>query len=443
TANDGEAHDLFGASVSISGDCAVVGAYGADDAGNNSGSAYIFKRDGTAWAQEAKITANDGEAHDLFGASVSISGDCAVVGAWKDCDAGPLSGSAYIFKRDGTAWAQEAKITANDGAAYDCFGASVAISGDRAIAGAWEDDDDGAGSGSAYIFKRDGTAWAQEAKITANDGAAHDRFGASVAISGDCAVVGAWRGGDGGPWSGSAYIFTRDGTTWTEQAKITANDGAAYDCFGASVAISSDCMVVGADHKDDADTNSGSAYIYDIPIRISSCDSDGNPQDQFAEGATVYVTGTNLPASTGYKLWIQDEAVSVGDALAAGEDPSGAQELVSTDAGGTLPVTAIWQIYPDATATHTRYDIVADNQAAGVVGTYHTSSDLLDSASTAGFVAPVPGMYALTTTDAVIALQIEVDGRPFDPYRDVSGDGRVTSLDALMIMQAAADAIEV
>ena len=107
-------------------------------------------------------------------------------------------------------------------------------------------------------------------------------------------------------------------------------------------------------------------------------------------GETVYVAGNSLPASTGYKLWIQDEAVSEGDALDTGEDPSGAQESVSTDTNGTLPVTAIWAIDPEAAVTNTEYDIVADNQDAGVVGTYNASSDLLDSSSgVAGFVAPV------------------------------------------------------
>jgi len=98
------------------------------------------------------------------------------------------------------------------------------------------------------------------------------------------------------------------------------------------------------------------------------------------------------------KLWIQDEAVSVGDTLATDEDPSGAQESVSTYANGTLPVTAIWAIDPDVAVTHTEYDIVADNQAAGTVGTYHASSDLLDSANVAGFVAPVPELATVTLT---------------------------------------------
>ena len=228
------------------------------------------------------------------------------------------------------------------------------------------------------------------------------------------------------------------------EVKITASDGAAYDGFGCSVAISGDYdAVVGAYKDDDAGPDSGSAYIYDISIGISSCDSDGNPRDQFAPGETVYVTGTNLIASTSYKLWIQDESVGEGDALATGKDPSpDGPELVSTDAIGTLPVTAIWAIDLDAAVTNTEYDVVADNQATGVVGTYNATSDLLDSASTAGFVAPVPGTSVFTTADAAIALQIAVGSLPPDLRWDVSGDKRVTAIDALMILQAAAGAIE-
>jgi len=140
------------------------------------------------------------------------------------------------------------------------------------------------------------------------------------------------------------------------EVKITASDGVAGDLFGSIVAISGDYAVVGASLDDDAGSWSGSAYIYDITIRIFSCDSDGNPKDQFAPGETVYVTGNSLPASTSYKLWIQDEAVSVGHTLATDEDPSNVQESVATDASGTLPVTAIWEIDPGAAITHTEYD---------------------------------------------------------------------------------------
>jgi hypothetical protein len=262
TASDGAANDYFGFSVSISGDYAVVGAYYDDDRGANSGSAYIFKYDGATWSQQQKLTASDGAANDNFGNSVSISGDYAVVGAYDDDDRGTNSGSAYIFKRVGTTWSQQAKLTASDGAAIDNFGYSVSISGDYAIIGAYRDDDKGADSGSAYIFKYDGATWVQQQKWTASDGSASDNFGNSVSISGDYAVVGAYGDDDRGTNSGSAYIFKYDGATWSQQQKWTASDGAANDFFGGSVSISGDYAVVGAYGDDDRGSSSGSAYMF-------------------------------------------------------------------------------------------------------------------------------------------------------------------------------------
>ena len=203
-ASDGAANDQFGYSVSISGDYAIVGAYADDDKGSNSGSAYVFKRDGTNWSEQQKLTASDGAASDLFGRSVSISGDYAIVGADYDDDNGSYSGSAYIFKWDGSNWVQQQKLIASDGAANDYFGYSVSISGDYAIVGAYVDD---GSKGSAYIFKRNGTSWSQQAKLLASDGATSDLFGCSVSISGDHAIVGAYQNDDEGTDSGSAYAF--------------------------------------------------------------------------------------------------------------------------------------------------------------------------------------------------------------------------------------------
>ena len=163
-----------------------------------------------AYAQisEFKITASDGARNDRFGYSVSISGDYAIVGADSDDDNGIFSGSAYVFKRSGTSWTQEAKLLASDGATGDQFGFSVSISGDYAVVGAFADDDNGENSGSAYLFKRSGTSWTQEAKLLASDGAAGDQFGLSASISGDYAVVGAFADDDNGDRSGSAYLYS-------------------------------------------------------------------------------------------------------------------------------------------------------------------------------------------------------------------------------------------
>ena len=185
----------------------MVDAYRDDDGGNQSGSAYVFVRSGGTWSQQAKLTASDAAEFDLFGNSVAVSGDTAVVGNRGDADGGLDSGSAYVFVRSGTTWSQQAKLTASDAAEFDLFGNSVAVSGDTAVIGADFDDDAGLNSGSAYVFVRSGTTWSQQAKLTASDAAADDFFGDSVAVSGDTAVVGAPWDDDAGLNSGSAYVF--------------------------------------------------------------------------------------------------------------------------------------------------------------------------------------------------------------------------------------------
>ena len=261
-ADDGEVGDWFGTSVALHGDTALVGAYRDDDDGNDSGSAYVFTRSDTNWIQQAKLTANDGAEMDYFGYSVALAGDTALVGAYADDDKGSISGSAYVFTRSGSTWTQQAKLTAADGAAGDCFGWSVALSGDTALVGAYADDDNGVNSGSAFVFTRDGTTWNQQAKLTAGESAAGDNFGTSVALSGDTVLIGAYKDDDKGTDSGSAYVFTRDGTNWIQQAKLTADDGATYDYFGYSVALSGDTALVGAYQDDDKGDNSGSAYVF-------------------------------------------------------------------------------------------------------------------------------------------------------------------------------------
>ena len=262
TANDAAAGDTFGLSVAISGDSVVIGASGDDDGGSRSGSAYVFTRTGSSWSQQDKLTANDAAANDSFGHSVDISGDSVVVGSYKDDDDGADSGSAYVFTRSGSSWSQQDKLTANDAAANDQFGVSVAISSNTVVVGAHQDDDGGADSGSAYVFTRSGSSWSLQAKLTANDAAAGDRLGWHVAISGDSVVVGALHDDDNGTSSGSAYVFTRSGSSWSQQDKLTANDAAANDTFGASVAISGDSIVVGAVQDDVVGTSSGSAYVF-------------------------------------------------------------------------------------------------------------------------------------------------------------------------------------
>jgi hypothetical protein len=222
TASDANALDEFGSSVSISGNYAIVGAP-LDN--NDTGAAYIFKRRSKSWTEKVKLTASDANILDLFGASVSIDRDFAIIGAPNDNNS---AGSAYIFWRIGENWIELKKVTASDANVGDRFGFSVSISADvrpedYAIVGAPDDNND---TGAAYIFSRAGPNWPQQVKLTASDANAGDNFGYSVSISPNHAVAGA---PDNNNLIGAAYVFEHNDPNWPEQAKLTASDGAVSD----------------------------------------------------------------------------------------------------------------------------------------------------------------------------------------------------------------------
>ncbi len=290
-ASDGTELDTFGTSVSISGDTAVIGANGDRDSGVYSGSAYFFTRSDGVWSEQAKLQPADGSPGDEFGVSVSVSGDTAVIGAYGDDDNGYRSGSAYVFFRSDGLWSQQAKLLPADGAADDRFGWSVSVSGDTAVIGAYKNDDNGSGSGSTYIFTRSGSIWSQQAKLLAADGAVNDRFGWYLSISGDTALIGApYRDG----WTGAAYVFIRSAGAWSQQAKLLAADGAEYDYFGISASISSNTAVIGAFDDNDNGNRSGSAYVF---VRSEGLwtqqakllPADGAPRDEF--GYSISISG--------------------------------------------------------------------------------------------------------------------------------------------------------
>lgn len=276
TAADAAAGDLFGSSVSISGDSAVVGARFDDDVGENSGSAYIYLRTGDSWGQQQKVIADDGAAFDNFGDSVSIDADTVVIGSIEDDNVEVDAGSAYVFVRSEGVWTQQDKLIADDAFVSDRFGISVSISGDSAVIGSWKNDGAGPNSGAAYVFVRSDDTWMQEEKLTATDATGGEEFGVSVSISGNRALIGSWKDGDSGPDSGSAYLFVRTDSEWAQTTKLTATDAFADDEFGFPVALDNDTIIIGARQNDDGGDNAGSAYIYDP---ANDCNRDGIPDD--------------------------------------------------------------------------------------------------------------------------------------------------------------------
>jgi len=282
--SDGVFDDRFGVSVSLRGDRVLIGASGDDDAGYTAGSAYLFRFDGGAWVETAKLTASDAAVNDRFGASVSQRGDRILVGAYLDDDNGSVSGAAYVFEFDGTAWVETAKLTAGDAGSGDRFGYSVSLDGDRALIGAHGDRSE---SGSAYVFRFDGTSWVEEAKLRANDAASNDNFGVAVSLSGDGALIGAWGNADAGLVTGSAYLFRLEGTAWEQEAKIVPDDAAAGDGFGLSVALDGEGMLIGAYGDDDAGLSSGAAYLFEPMINVAIDDAAAVP--------TTYSLHPNYP----------------------------------------------------------------------------------------------------------------------------------------------------
>ncbi len=316
------AGDAFGYAVAVSGDTVVVGAIGeasnatgvngsqADDSAFNSGAAYVFVRNGTTWTQQAYLKASNTGGSDRFGYAVAVSGDTVVVGAYKENNnatgvngnqsngTASQSGAAYVFVRTGTTWSQQAYLKASNTQAGDSFGYAVAVSGDTIVAGAYlessnatgvngnQNDNSTPSSGAAYVFSRSGTTWSQQAYLKASNTEANDRFGYAVAVSGDSLVVGAYGEGsnatgvngtqsnNSAAGSGAAYVFTRGGTTWTQQAYLKASNTEGGDNFGSSVGVSGDTVVVGAPHESSNATgvngtqtnnlapSSGAAYVF-------------------------------------------------------------------------------------------------------------------------------------------------------------------------------------
>ncbi|MFN0009762.1 MAG: FG-GAP repeat protein [Planctomycetota bacterium] len=297
-ASDTEADDRFGESISASGDSAIVGADGWDGTSPgvvHVGSAYVFARNGSSWSQQGHLVASNAQAGDHFGECVAISGWYAVVGAsFEDSSSSGVNGNqfdeiatdagaAYVFRLFGTTWSQTTYLKASNPGFGFRFGSAVAIDGDTIVVGAFT-----AGwpiAGAAYVFRRSGTTWSQEALLTAANGDS-DWFGYSVSISGDTIVVGAPKedsdatgvNGDetsrAASNSGAAYVFTRSGTTWSQQAYLKASNTQTDDQFGYSVSVSGDTVLVGANQEDsdatgvdgnqsgNAASNSGAAYVF-------------------------------------------------------------------------------------------------------------------------------------------------------------------------------------
>lgn len=266
TASDGTASDFFGLSVGIDRDVIVSGAVWDAPRGDQSGSAYVFEKIDGTWTETLKLIPDNGGSFDHFGRSVSVSGDTIVVGAQNEDTAGSDSGAAYVFERDGNTWVQTIMLKASDAGGTDRLGWRVDIDGDTIITSAHREDERGSDAGAAYIFVRDGDTWTEQAKLLASDGVAGDEFGHDVAISGDRVIVGAYKHDEGGSSAGAVYVFERAGEVWTQTAKLTASDRNTGYHFGRFIELDGQTALIGSPFWHPQ--NYGAAYVFRLENQV-------------------------------------------------------------------------------------------------------------------------------------------------------------------------------
>jgi hypothetical protein len=275
-------HQL-GPYVSVSKNVIVLGVHFDATQGPNTGAAYVYRFDGQHWVPEQKLLSQNPMADGWFGLEVSVSGDVAVVGAF--AEAADLflrprtrSGTAYVFRYDGLRWNREQILVPYfDGHDSDIFGTSVSVSGDVILVGANLADDGGVDSGAVYVFHYNKGLgfWFQAQRLKASDATAAAEFGRAVSISGGLAVIGAYRDNTLGFRSGKVYVFRNVDKQWIEEARISASDELPGDRFGRAVSLSGDVAIICAYRKDDAcpgqtdpeACNSGAAYIFNVGTR--------------------------------------------------------------------------------------------------------------------------------------------------------------------------------
>ncbi|WP_345840352.1 FG-GAP repeat protein [Leptospira levettii] len=397
-----ETTDFFGTAVAIDGNTILVSAIqedsnqititngptaSIDNSASSSGAVYVFQRTGSTWVQQAYIKPPNAEANDQFGISLSISGDTIVVGAFNEAsnqttitngtsasanNSAAFAGAAYVFQRSGTSWAQQAYLKASNIEANDRFGTSVSISGNTIVVGSgFEDsnqttitngatastDNTASASGAAYVYRRTGSTWAEEAYLKAPNADANDQFGNAVAIDGDTIVVGAFSeasnqtaitngttasSDNSAALAGAAYVFQRTGSTWSHQAYLKPPNLGADDRFGNAVAIEGNTILVSSIFEDNNQTTvtngsmpnddnslsnsgavylfqrSGSTWVFRAYLKAPNADVDDRFGNAISISGDTAVVGVNLEDSNQNTITNGPTASTNNSALTSG-----------------------------------------------------------------------------------------------------------------------------
>lgn len=300
-ASDASGFAGFGRSVSVDGDVVVVGAYLDYCAAGYCGAAYVFRFNGVTWLEEQRLIASDAAANDDFGISVSVSGDVALVGAQRDNCADPIfsdCGAAYFYRFDGLRWVEEQKLIPSDAFRIfgRLFGRSVSVNGDLALVGAYADACPYSNCGAVYFYRFNGVTWVKTLEQASF--LVYEQFGRSVSVSGDVVVIG------GGPGficnvssnCAAAYLFRFSGGRWVREEILRAHEADAFPNFGFAVATSGDVVIVGAlsgNCDEDEAEACGSAYVYALG---PDCNANGEADlCDIRDGRSRDVDGDGIP----------------------------------------------------------------------------------------------------------------------------------------------------
>jgi hypothetical protein len=411
TANDGAAGDQLGWSVALDGDTAVVGAPYADVGGQaGQGAVYVFVRSGGVWKQQARLTAAAGAAGDAFGRAVALDGDTVLVGApFFAAGANADQGAAFVFERSGTVWSERAMLAA-DGASANGFGSSVALDGGTALVGDPSRSDVLQNAGAVFVYVGSGATWSLQGVLTAADAAPHDLLGTSVALDGDTALAGAV-GDNAGTAAdrGAAYVFRRSGATWAQQAQLVAPDAVASARVGDAVALAGDTALAGAPFDQvGGHRNQGSVYVFARSGSVWSpqarlVETGGDADDGFGSSLAM-VDDTAL-------IGVQND----GDSLADGGQGMGRGSVVvyGRAAGAWVQKAKLTPADP-AVNDHFGSSVSLDGDTA-LIGAYGDNvAGRADQGSatvlaggppvTTATLKPAPTVYGWNRTDVTVTL---------------------------------------
>jgi hypothetical protein len=291
TTNESEYSGSFGASIDLNNNRAVIGDFSDDEFAKNSGASYIYEFVDGHWIQVKKLKASDSSIDSHFGSSVSLSGNRVLIGANDDA-----AGSAYIYDLIEGEWIESKKLLANEIFYDGNFGVSVSLDDDIALIGANQDFENGYYSGSAFIFELIDNDWIETSQLVADDGVAYDSFGVSVSLSNNVALIGS-SGNFNSVATGSGYLFSKTDDMWKQKIKLNASDKTSGDEFGFAVSLSENNALIGSYRDDDRGDDSGSAYMYNLAPQAAEIKAEHtalwyNPE-QNGHGISVYMLENN------------------------------------------------------------------------------------------------------------------------------------------------------